>query len=49
MREQIQADLSRVRRVGPLCAVLGVPVPDAPFPRSHYRDGFWAHFGGAPV
>ncbi len=33
----------------PLCAFLGVPVPDTPFPRSHPRDEFWAHFGGEPA
>lgn len=32
----------------PLCDFLGVPVPDTPFPRSHPRDEFWAHFGGEP-
>ncbi len=33
----------------PLCDFLEVPVPDTPFPRSHPRDEFWAHFGGEPV
>lgn len=33
----------------PLCAFLGVPAPDTPFPRSHPRDEFWAHFGGEPA
>jgi len=33
----------------PLCRFLEVPVPDAPFPRSHPRDEFWAHFGGEPA
>lgn len=32
----------------PLCAFLGVPEPDTPFPRSNPRDEFWAHFGGEP-
>lgn len=32
----------------PLCAFLGVAVPDAPFPRTNARDEFWAHFGGEP-
>lgn len=32
----------------PLCRFLGVAVPDTPFPRSHPRDEFWAHFGGEP-
>lgn len=26
----------------PLCAFLGLPVPDAPFPRTNARDEFWA-------
>ncbi len=25
----------------PLCAFLGVPVPDEPFPRTNARDEFW--------
>jgi hypothetical protein len=33
----------------PLCRFLGVPVPETPFPRSHARDEFWAHFGGEPA
>lgn len=33
----------------PLCAFLDVPVPDTPFPRSHPKDEFWAHFGGEPA
>jgi hypothetical protein len=33
----------------PLCRFLEVPVPDKPFPRSHPRDEFWAHFGGEPA
>ncbi len=32
----------------PLCAFLNVSVPATPFPRSHARDEFWAHFGGEP-
>jgi len=32
----------------PLCRFLEVPVPNDPFPRSHARDEFWAHFGGEP-
>jgi hypothetical protein len=27
----------------PLCAFLGVPVPDEPFPRTNSRDEFWEH------
>ncbi len=33
---------------GPLCRFLQVPEPGTPFPRSHPRDEFWAHFGGEP-
>ena len=28
----------------PLCAFLGVPVPDTPYPKSNTRDEFLAHF-----
>ncbi len=34
---------------GPLCGFLGVALPDAPFPKTHARDEFWAHFGGEPA
>lgn len=27
----------------PLCAFLGVPVPDEPFPRTNSREEFWQH------
>lgn len=27
----------------PLCAFLGVPVPDTPFPRTNSREEFWSH------
>ena len=27
----------------PLCAFLGVPVPDEPFPKTNARDEFWTH------
>lgn len=30
----------------PLCAFLGVPVPDTPFPRTNSTAEFWEHFGG---
>jgi Sulfotransferase domain len=33
----------------PLCRFLDVKVPDAPFPQTHARDEFWAHFGGEPA
>jgi len=29
----------------PLCALLGVPVPDEPFPNVNDREQFWATFG----
>ena len=33
----------------PLCRFLETPRPATPFPRSHPRDEFWAHFGGEPA
>lgn len=33
----------------PLCAFLGLPVPQGGFPRSNARDEFWALFGGEPA
>lgn len=33
----------------PLCRFLQAAVPDMPFPRTHARDEFWAHFGGEPA
>lgn len=33
----------------PLCAFLGVDVPEGDFPRSNAREEFWALFGGEPV
>jgi hypothetical protein len=33
----------------PLCAFLGVPVPDLPFPHRNLRDDFWANPGGDPA
>jgi hypothetical protein len=32
---------------GPLCAFLGVPVPEGPFPRTNDRSEFWAKVSGA--
>jgi hypothetical protein len=32
-----------------LCAFLGVPVPDQPFPHRNVKDDFWANFGGEPT
>lgn len=34
---------------GPLCAFLGVDVPDSDFPRSNARSEFWELFGGGPA
>jgi hypothetical protein len=31
---------------GPLCAFLGVPVPDGPFPRTNDRSEFWDRVAG---
>jgi hypothetical protein len=33
---------------GPLCAFLGVPVPDRPFPHHNLQADFWTLFGGEP-
>lgn len=33
----------------PLCAFLGVPVPETPFPRLNSGDDFWTRFGGEPA
>jgi len=33
---------------GPLCAFLGVDVPDQPFPRRNNAEEFWSLVGGAP-
>lgn len=53
VRATIPADRLLVFNVAegwePLCRFLQVPVPGTPFPRSHPRDEFWAHFGGEPV
>jgi hypothetical protein len=52
VREIIPADRLLVFNVAEgweaLCRFLDVPVPDTPFPRSHARDEFWAHFGDEP-
>lgn len=32
----------------PLCAFLGQPVPDQPFPRLNQSEDFWAKLGGEP-
>ena len=34
---------------GPLCAFLGVPVPDQPFPHHNLRADFWEVLGGEPT
>lgn len=33
----------------PLCAFLGVPVPETPFPRTNSRDEFWQHVDHAEM
>lgn len=33
----------------PLCAFLGRPVPDEPFPNRNHADDFWTNFGGEPA
>ena len=53
VRDTIPADRLLVFQVAdgwePLCAFLGVPVPDEPFPHSQPKKEFWEHFGGEPV
>ena len=53
VREVIAPDRLLVFNVAegwaPLCGFLGVPVPDTPFPHTHPRQEFWAHFGGEPA
>ena len=53
VRAEVPADRLLVFNVAdgwvPLCAFLGVPVPDAPFPHMNHRREFWAHFGGEPA
>ena len=34
---------------GPLCAFLGVPVPETPFPHRNKVDEFWKDIGGEPA
>jgi hypothetical protein len=52
VRELIPADRLLVFNVAegwdPLCRFLDVPLPDTPFPKTHAREEFWAHFGGEP-
>jgi hypothetical protein len=47
VRETIPADrlleFEAVQGWEPLCAFLGVPVPDVPFPRTNSREEFWQH------
>lgn len=33
----------------PLCAFLGKPVPNTPFPNRNHQDDFWSHLGGEPA
>jgi Sulfotransferase domain len=42
-------DFDVVQGWEPLCAFLGVDVPDEPFPNVNDRDQFWATFGAGPV
>jgi hypothetical protein len=53
VRDTIPADRLLVFDVaqgwGPLCRFLEVPEPEAPFPSTHHRAEFWAHFGGEPA
>ena len=53
MRDTIAAERLLVFNVAegwePLCRFLETPEPATPFPRSHPRDEFWAHFGGEPA
>jgi hypothetical protein len=50
VKEVIPADRLLVYQVkegwGPLCAFLGVPVPDEPFPRTNDRSEFWELVAG---
>jgi hypothetical protein len=52
VREVIPADRLLVFNVAegwePLCAFLGVPVPETPFPHHNLRKEFWELFGGEP-
>jgi len=34
---------------GPLCAFLGRPIPDQPFPRRNDAADFWSDIGGEPA
>jgi hypothetical protein len=53
VRDTVPAERLLVFKVaegwGPLCGFLERPEPATPFPRSHPRDDFWAHFGGEPA
>lgn len=33
----------------PLCAFLGKPVPDQPFPKRNHAEDFWSDLGGEPA
>ena len=52
VREMVAPDRLLIFNVAegwePLCKFLGCPIPETPFPRTHPRDEFWAHFGGEP-
>jgi hypothetical protein len=53
VRDTIPADRLLVFDVaqgwGPLCRFLEVPEPATPFPSTHHRAEFWAHFGSEPA
>ncbi len=53
VRAAVPAERLLVFAVGdgwtPLCAFLGVPVPDTPFPRLNDGGDFWSRFGGEPA
>jgi hypothetical protein len=53
VRRSIPADRLLVFDVAegwePLCAFLGAPVPDAPFPHHNLRADFWEVLGGEPA
>lgn len=51
--DSVPADKLLVYKLGdgwePLCAFLGVPVPDSPFPRINSTNEFWEIFGGGKM
>lgn len=53
VRDTIPADRLLVFDIAegwaPLCRFLEVPKPETPFPFTHHRKEFWAHFGSEPA